>query len=1475
MDLVKSVRSCLARWDNGGETECRNMLATPHSNPTDTASNDLLSTVYHTFITSTLLSWQPENTFSPTTLAGFIQSLLGSLPSPSSVKSSSVIAFGELLVDILWTVDVELDDVYADANATLANADRGDAVMVDGVDSLTAVARAAKMKQNAEADKRTLAGFVRELVTSGVLDANVCRERLELALIHAAGLIADDQAFSKKEIRMRTALFYKQNKFNLLREQSEGYSKLTTELTSSVGPAHSVIDGYPMESLSAVQARARPAWERVVGLVGYFDLDPNRALDIILDVFSVHLATHYSFFLSLLSFSPWAALPRHSPDSMAVESGQDMYRGKDLDEVLRLAEVQAGVPQEPQLPAAMGANKSRVLAQVLGFKFAHYQGADSTEQTPRSLYLTAALLIREGFITLEDLYPHISPSDADMTDVHKQYLASVDSRIIGAKVSMLAMAAPLESSGTNVKPRQATPAEQKKPEATKETPNQTLGLLHALLSVGALRPAIALLSKYPWMVDAFPELADLLLRILKHSISRLYEAAVPSGPDKSSFGKARARFANAGVVPAPEKRAHITLMAPTPPSTSTSTFLFFYPQWVERVPMCSTLDDVVDVIEPLLNFVGVHVSRDVNFLAKFLRVGRGHLNSIILSSPVTKKPAGTLDTEHPVRQFWYKIIRKYLLPALPLIRGNAVCTVEVWNIVRQYEVTLRWRLYGEMKTTTYKSHSELRVRAIQADRESKGILRRLSMQTIDSLAGAVAKLAHSDPCILFTNAVTQIMAYENMASCVLQALNYVTVMGFDVLLYIMLEALANPNKARVKDDGVNTSDWLQNLTSFTGQLYRRYSADLTPMIRYIVHQLQNGQTTELVVLREIIRNMAGISPLPSLTDSQVIAMAGGPYLRIEAVSSAARGARVEPGDMIIKGPQRLGRALIDSELAQPLLIQVAQQRQKCVYQPPTPSAPLKSLGSLYDTCHGVLLQYIELLVSPSVISLSDYATKILPPLTELNKVYGIPAPICMHMIRPVLNAKLLETALANSERERTASEEAEKRLKAALTAKRDPITATPRTGSPAVGDTATAAEPGQNYAPPQEEDVAMNGAESTLPNQPQNPWQTELFERFDEIKAIAPASAMDIIGPGFYVTFWQMSTYDISPPIAKYEEENANLRALSRQEDSKYVSADRSSDRIKRLSANLHRNKRDRYNLFANYLAQESKDQIIAMGYTKRRLAKEKQHWFAHNPKGAVLAAALVEHCLHPRALLSPMDADFCAQIIKLVHTLGTPGFSTLNTYDKLLSDHVKAVIFSCSEYEAQNYGRFLLGVLTDLYKWHQDEQLFMNDNRSKGSRASYLPGFMRRFSYKSTVAAEDIITWPDFRVVLKKWHRKLLKCIIECIETGEYMHVYNSLVVLKEILPIFPAAAVFETVGPTLQLAIDRFLEKEKRGDLKIFGGAYASGLKKRESFWAPPPKPKVRVLMFKGQAFAHCPLVSTHGLVLQTDAYRHANPW
>ena len=102
---------------------------------------------------------------------------------------------------------------------------------------------------------------------------------------------------------------------------------------------------------------------------------------------------------------------------MAVEPDPQRYRGKSLNEVLALAESSTGEVSPP--PAANKGTNSRVLAQVLGFKFAHYQVCIVTlallsslilsqlpevnEAVPRNLYLMTAILIREDFLSLEDL----------------------------------------------------------------------------------------------------------------------------------------------------------------------------------------------------------------------------------------------------------------------------------------------------------------------------------------------------------------------------------------------------------------------------------------------------------------------------------------------------------------------------------------------------------------------------------------------------------------------------------------------------------------------------------------------------------------------------------------------------------------------------------------------------------------------------------------------------------------------------------------------------------------------------------------------------------------------------------------------------------------------------------------------------------------------------------------------------------------
>jgi THO complex subunit 2 len=102
-------------------------------------------------------------------------------------------------------------------------------------------------------------------------------------------------------------------------------------------------------------------------IAGYFDLDPTRMLDLIVDVFSTHLVTHYTFFIHLIrrfTGSRTRLLSEKRQDGMLVD-GTRSFAGMDFEEVLLAAEGNVSVvPSSTDL--------KNPLAQLLGFKFKHY-----------------------------------------------------------------------------------------------------------------------------------------------------------------------------------------------------------------------------------------------------------------------------------------------------------------------------------------------------------------------------------------------------------------------------------------------------------------------------------------------------------------------------------------------------------------------------------------------------------------------------------------------------------------------------------------------------------------------------------------------------------------------------------------------------------------------------------------------------------------------------------------------------------------------------------------------------------------------------------------------------------------------------------------------------------------------------------------------------------------------------------------------
>ena len=86
-------------------------------------------------------------------------------------------------------------------------------------------------------------------------------------------------------------------------------------------------------------------------------------------------------------------------------------------------------------------------------------------------------------------------------------------------------------------------------------------------------------------------------------------------------------------------------------------------------------------------------------------------------------------------------------------------------------------------------------------------------------------------------------------------------------------------------------------------------------------------------------------------------------------------------------------------------------------------------------------------------------------------------------------------------------------------------------------------------------------------------------------------------------------------------------------------------------------------------------------------------------------------------------------------------------------------------------------------------------------------------------------LDYDNFRHVCHKWHYKLAKSFIVCLESNDYIQIRNVLQVLTVLLPIYPKMTAFYA-------ALDRRIraiciaEKDRRHDLFALAKCYSGRL-------------------------------------------------
>ncbi|GAA5837682.1 hypothetical protein JCM3766R1_000555 [Sporobolomyces carnicolor] len=1374
------------------------------SSSTEPATSLLLfSTVHHLLISlfSTLptVDALPERLF--TLFHNSVFSALGT--QADSVEDKARLS--DTLLDVIWQIDQEVDSGALEFR------------QAGGVYDMK------KLQDLVTAGRKRLANFLRSLVNAGDVPKEAALERLDMTIISELDFIQDSRTFARLEVRSRTALFYKQQKFNLLREESEGYAKLVVELLGNMGPAHSVETAKSRETEQERVRRAISVNDKVKSLIGNFDLDPTRTLDIFLDTFADQIVEHYQFFLDFLSVSPWAPKSKRNPAANLVDDSDEKGKQKSL---------LINVDLE-------GEEGSDTLAQILGFKFSFYQTSGAGE-VPQNLYLTAAILIWHGFVKLSDLWNHLSPSDDDLNKIDTTYReeqAQLARSVGGANALAMAGALVDDESPTAVKgPTGASASSSKTASASAPTasaahelPNQKIGLLKALLAVGDITHSMFIISQWPILVHAFPEISDLLNRLLSVSIAPAYGSISISRRHAEWVAEFRSEKPRSVLDAKGEKKTLIPEIRKSitgePFPNARGKWTFFFPSWDERTPKAGDAEEALTVLEKtFIPFIGVNISRDFSLLTKICRIIKQDLIS---------------DPTRPREKRWLDLIRIHLLPSISLLTNHSVSSLEIWEILNLFPIEKRFELYGEWKDVWYRKVPSLSVRKAEAEKEVKSILRRLSTDNVKQLGKSLAKVAHTNPTVIWSVVLNQVMSYDNLILPVIDAARYLTDLGYDVLAYCVLDALSG-TRNKTKEDGTSVAMWLSGIASFTGQLYRRWAnmaTSLPTILQYLVNQLVAGNSKDLIVLRELISRMTAIEPFADLSDAQVLSLAGGRYLRNEVFQQtdiAQAGKRVLMAQLA-NARVRLQNSLFNSKdksLAMPLLVNIALQREACLRNT---EAHLKSLGALFDQNHAILFQYTELLAA---LTEPDQLAELLPPVTSLITTFHLSPAIAFDLARPKLRLAMRHFD------EKEAAEQDAKRKKGLLEKlQREKKAASSNAGSSEEGEAKTTVDTvvvnGEDVKMEdvKSEDVKMedleaaagsalietNGEETPRSGTPVvgSPWHPGLVDLVEKMEEILPEEARSGLGSAFFVTFWQMTLYDLIYPKERYDAEVSRLKGLQREAAT--TTSLQAADRDTFIGKII--------DLATKLMAEMGRHFSASRGAT-RRLEKEKDHWFSNvrtRDDRNRLVQDILQYCVEPRARLSLPDAVFAYQMIKRLHSMNTDGFHTIVFFDQLLTTQVSPTLFSCTENEARNYGRFLYDVLADLAKWYKDESAYKAEAIGSGLR-----GFAKFFAPNSSKKELEHYAHADVKKAINKWHASMLRGFQESFRSEGYMHIKNSILVLTKIAPYFP---LDYSHGQHITHSVEELISAETREDLKILAQGYQAVLFKRKKHWFNAP--------------------------------------
>ncbi|KAI3384642.1 hypothetical protein SNEBB_009388 [Seison nebaliae] len=1269
-------------------------------------------------------------------------------------------------------------------------------ILQNGLEDATTTNQLSKEGQNKFTLLDRFASILHFMLDQKLINSNDLLKKLDAECLESVRLLRKKEDFTKSYIKLKTRLFYKQQKFNLFHEENEGFAKLLTEIV-----AMQELTFIPEQSFHIIL-------HHIQSLIGIFHLDPNRIIDILLD---------------------------------GLDSYIDVYGDTSSMNIIETF---------IRLMRRLCENDVEKITNLLGFKFQKI--LEMKKKTDYSLYLLAAFLILEEMVDLDTFVAYLHPSlNEDMTEWSKdkndgggdvimnddltinqsdplkkmlrEELKNADLNS-GIKVSTFTSDVDVALSSTNGGEapdlttsmngndenngnetvvnsaaggipsfneylrvfRDSVPTERIEMDDPLSlfSPliNQRLGLLNAFLYLRDWSKSKHLLSTVfpPNFVSHCSLTIDLMTMMIEEPLKEFANSHVPNNRAAYSsflstgekrmkngniqfYGKSKESIDN--WYSSREKREEVPASedismndendsTSSPSNTSLSSIISnsnsgvsngkisvkrLNEKCLDKQIVLNSYSDFEESVLPILQHIGCGLIRNIRVLYNLLNILK----------KCQEEGKDKRSSPPPPSTMYYTtitILDCCVLPSLSLCGTNTSLALSIWDVLKYYPYHIRFRIYGEWKRKTYHNSIDLIFVRRSIINFTRATMQRLTKDNVRNKGRQIGKLSHSNPIIVFAYIVSQIKQYDNLIMPVVDAVKFLNPLSYDILIYLLLVTLSDSGNTLSKHDECSLARWLQSLATFIAQIMKRYNFDTTPVFQYIINQLKQHNSYDLFILRELIQRVCGVELNESINEQQLTCLYGGDILRQE-------GANFIQIKNVRRDANRIKDVLLQNKFIVPLCFLMAQERNAILFQQKEDRRPLKLLSSLFDQAQDTLTQFTTFLMSS--LSTEEYV-RLFPSVTEIMEKYQISIDAAFHLTRPMYSHAI------------------EKEYNKLLSV---------------------------NSNDESHIELYMKAS-------------SNIINQLTTTISIMPDRKWNDIAPHFFTTFWTLTMYDIEYPQSAYRSVHQQLKGQLKQLESNDTH-------------NRRKRERERLQHSIDQLQIEEDQQHRHVTMVRQRLKKDCHNWFPdlNHQKSTETISELLHYCIFPRCRYTMVDAVYCAKMINLIHQLETKNFTTIVCYDRIFCDSIYPIILGLSENEANRFGTFLSVLLHTAMERHGDPVVYKKE-------CSGFPGFLTVFKKphaSDTAHQQQELDYENYRHVVNKWHFKLAKAIIVLLASNEFMPIRNSVIILTKIIKNFPILKSHYTHIELRVKAIND-AEKDKRKDLYALSLSYLGLLKSRE---------------------------------------------